>query len=88
MPNATILSHEIDNNSIETLDEKDGLFNPVKVEDVREFDAISKDAMEQRAIENGILDKAFDSAKEIIRTLVNNDVVQEQGYTIKFEAIK
>lgn len=88
MPNAEILSHEIDSNSIETLDEKDGLFNPVKVEDVREFDAVSKDAMEQRAIENGILDKAFENAKEIIEKLVNNDVVQEQGYSIKFEAIE
>ena len=88
MPNAEILSHEIDNTSIETLDEKDGLFNPVKVEDVREFDATSKDAMAQRAIENGILDKAFENAKEIIEKLVNNDVVQEQGYTIKFEVIK
>lgn len=88
MPNAEILSHEIDNNSIETLDEKDGLFNPIKVEDVREFDKVSKDAMEQRAIENGILDKAFENAKEIIEKLVNNDVVQEQGYIIKFEVIE
>ena len=88
MPNAEILSHEIDSDSIETLDEKDGLFNPVKVEDVREFDAVSKEAMTKRAIENGILDKAFENAKEIIKKLVNNDVVQEQGYTIKFEVIE
>lgn len=87
MPSAEILSHEIDNNSIETLDEKDGLFNSVKVEDVREFDAASKEAMTQRAIENGILDKAFENAKEIVEMLVNNDVVQEQGYNIKFEVI-
>lgn len=88
MPNAEILSHEIDNESIETLDEKDGLFNPVKVEDVREFDAVSKDAMKERAIENGILENAFENAKEIIEKLVNNDVVQEQGYTIEFEVIE
>lgn len=88
MPKAKILSHEIDNDSIETLDEKDGLFNPVKVEDVREFDAVSKDAMDERAIENGILDKAFENAKEIIEKLVNNDAVQEQGYTITFEVIE
>ena len=49
MPNAEILSHEIDNNSIETLDEKDGLFHPVKVGDIRQFDAVSKAAMEDRA---------------------------------------
>ena len=88
MPNAEILSHEIDNNSIETLDEKDGLFNPVKVEDVRQFDTVSKEAMEDRAIENGILDKALKNAEDIIEKLVNSDVVQEQGYTIKFEVME
>lgn len=88
IPKAQILSHETDKNSIETLDQKDGLFNPVKVEDVREFDAVSKDAMEQRAIENGILDKAFENAKKIIEKLVNNDVVQEQEYTIRFEVLE
>ncbi len=88
MPKSVILSHEIKKESIETLDEKDGLFNPVKVEDVREFDKVSKEAMEERAIENGILDKATENAKEIIEKLVNNDVVQEQGYKIKFETIE
>ena len=78
----------INNNSIETLDEKDGLFNPVKVEDVRQFDTVSKDAMEDRAIENGILDKALKNAEDIIEKLVNSDVVQEQGYTIKFEVME
>jgi len=88
MPKSIILSHEIMKESIETLDEKDGLFNPVKVEDVREFDKVSKEAMEERAIENGILDKATENAKEIIEKLVNNDVVQEQGYKIEFEIIE
>ena len=88
MPKAVILSHEIEEDSIETLDEKDGLFNPVKVEDVREFDKISKEAMEERAIENGILSKAIENAKEIIEKLVNNDVVQEQEYVIMFKTIE
>lgn len=88
MPNAEILSHEIDSDGIETLDEKDGLFNKVKVEDVRQFDAVSKESMEERAIENGILDKAFENAKEIIEKLVNNDVIKEQGYTIEFKVIE
>jgi len=88
MPQSKILSHEIIKDSIETLDEKDGLFNPVKVEDVREFDKISKEAMEERAIENGLLSKAFENAKDIIEKLVNNDVVQEQGYIISFKVIE
>lgn len=85
---AEILSHEINDESIETLNEKNGLFNKLKVEDVREFDAISKEAMEQRAIENGILDKAFENAKEIIYKLINTDAVKELEYNITFKVIE
>lgn len=88
MPKARILSHQIDKDSIETLDQKDGLFNPVKVEDVRNFDSVSQDAMEERAIENGILDKAFENAKNIIRKIIDNDLVEELGYTVCFETIE
>lgn len=88
MPNAKILSHEIDEESVETLDERNGLFNKIKVEDVRTFDEITKGAMEYRAIENGLLDKAFENAKDIIERLVNNDAVQEQGYKIIFKEIE
>ena len=85
IPKAEILSHEIDVESIETLDEKNGLFNKLKVEDVREFDAISKEAMEQRAIENGLLDKAFSNTKDIIYKIVDTDIVEELEYTITFK---
>lgn len=85
MPEAEILSHEVDNDSIETLDEKDGLFNPIKVEDVRDFDLVSKQSMEERAIENGILEKASENAKDVIKKLLENDVAEELQYSIKFE---
>lgn len=88
IPKAKILSHEIDNESIETLDEKNGLFNPIKVDDVRTFDAITKDAMEERAIENGLLEKAFENAKEIIYKIIYTDVVEELDYTIAFKVIE
>lgn len=88
IPKAEILSHEIDSDSIETLDERNGLFNPIKVEDVRDFDAISKEAMEKKAIENGLLDKAFENAKEIIEKIINTGVVEELEYTIRFEVIE
>lgn len=88
IPEAEILSHEIDNESIETLDEKDGLFNPIKIEDVREFDAKSKEAMEQRAIENGILEKAVENAKDIIYNLVYTEAISKAKYSIVFEVIE
>lgn len=88
LPKAKILSHELDENSFETLDEQDGLFNPVKVKDTKEFEVTTKKSMEERVIENGILDKAFENAKQIIEKLVNSDIVQEQGYSIKFKTLK
>lgn len=44
--------------------------------------------MEQRAIENGILEKALENAKKIIYKLIDTDVVQELEYTITFEEIE
>ena len=85
LPKAMILSNEIDDDSVEVLDEKDGLFNSIKVEDVKSFDAVSKDDMEQRAIDHGILEKASENAKEIIEHLIQNDVTEESGYTVEFE---
>lgn len=41
--------------------------------------------MEERAIENGILNRAAENAKVMIEKLVNNDVVQEQGYMVSFK---
>lgn len=88
IPEAEILSHEIDDESIETLDEKDGLFNPIKIDDVRTFDANTKDAMEQRAIENGLLERALANAKDIIYNIVHTDVVEKKEYSIVFEIIE
>lgn len=85
MPGAEILSHELDEESIETLDEKNGLFNSIKVDDIREFDAISKEAMEQKAIENGLLDKAYENAKEIISKLIDTSIAEELEYTVTFQ---
>lgn len=87
LPKAKILSHEVHNDSIETLDERDGLFNPVKVDDVRQFDANSKNTMEARAIENGLLDKASENAKKIIYGLVNVGPVEKAEFTITFKEI-
>ena len=44
--------------------------------------------MEQKAMEYGILDKAFKNAKEIIYKLIYKDVEKESGYTIAFQVIE
>lgn len=83
LPKSEILSHEIDENSIETLDQKDGLFNPIKVEDVRVFDSESKMAMEERAIKNGLLEKADINAKNVISNLLYGNP-ELKNYKIEF----
>lgn len=82
IPPAKVISHETEN--YETIYEKDGLFNEVKVDDVRAFDDTCKQSMEQRAIEHGLLEKANENAKEIITSLVNTETVKELGYTVVF----
>jgi len=87
LPQAEILSHEIDSESIETLDESDGLFNPVRVEDVRKFDAVSKDSMEQRAIDKGLLEGALERTQEIISGLLNANPAIRENYSIEFSIL-
>ena len=88
LPKAEILSHEIHEESFETLDEKDGLFNKIKVDDIREFDYESKVAMEKRALENGILEKAEESAKAIIQGLLYMNPEISELYTIQFKPVE
>ena len=92
IPYAKITSHEIHRESFEVLDEKAGLFNPIKVEDVNELEMVTQDEMEERAIENGLLDKAFENAKATIESLVdsvvNSEREEEQKYKIMFKTIE
>lgn len=85
LPKAEILSHEIDSESMEILDEKDGLFNSIELENFVEFEAKIKAEMEERAIENGILIKAYDNAQNVIYKLIYTEPVAEAGYSIIFE---
>lgn len=88
IPKAKIFSHEIDDESIEVLDEKNGLFNQIKVRDIKELNINSKDKMEKRVIENGLLDKAFENAQKMIYKLINTDIVQQAEYKITFKTIE
>lgn len=85
VPQAKILSHDPDEDSVEVLSEKDGLFNPVRVEDQTQFDAVSKKEMEERAVENGLLEKAQKNAEEVISKLLSANPDIKGNYTIKFE---
>lgn len=87
LPAPRILSHEIKMDTVETLDEKSGLFNPIKVDDVNSLYAVSKDAMEQRAKENGLLVNALENAKQIISSLLATVPGFTEEHTVEFQLI-
>ena len=84
IPRAEILSYEIDYDSVEVLDEKNNVFNPISIKDKTNFDAKTKEEMIARAIENGLLDKAQVYAENAISNLVTVSVKNIQNYKIEF----
>lgn len=85
LPEAEILSHEIDNDSFETLDEKNNLFNPITVDDVNSFIEENKAFMEKRVIENGLLDKAIENEKTLLTNLFMSSKLIPDDYTIEIK---
>lgn len=71
LPRAEILSHEIDEDSLEVFDEKASIFNPFTVGDFTAFQADQKAAMEARALERGLLQEARDKAASAVRQLLS-----------------
>ncbi|MDD5939139.1 MAG: DUF4230 domain-containing protein [Clostridiales bacterium] len=67
---AQILSHEIDEDSVEVFDEKTSIFNPFTVEDFSSFQADQKQAMEAKALEKGLLTEASDKAGSTVFSLL------------------
>lgn len=84
LPEAEILSHDTNEDSVEILDESNGLFNSVSIKDKVQFDAETVKEMEERAIENGLLTKAQENAEEIILKLISA-IPGVEEYTIVFE---
>ena len=88
IPSASILSNEVDNDSVELLDEKNNIFNRISVDDKIDFDASTEEAIKNRAIENGILEKAQKNAEYILTRLIQSDPAVSSNYTIEFSVIQ
>ena len=88
IPSASILSYEVDNDSVELLDEKNNIFNRISVDDKIDFDASTEEAIKNRAIENGILEKAQKNAEDILTRLIQSDPAVSSNYTIEFSVIQ
>lgn len=81
LPQAEILSYEVDESTVEVLDEKDNVFNSISVDDKVNFDTSTKEAMIERAVENGLLEKAQKQAEAVVTNLL---AAFAENYTITF----
>ncbi len=80
LPGAKILSHELDEDSVEVFDEKTSIFNPFTVEDFTAFQADQKAAMEEKALARGLLQEAREKAEAGVRLLLESAL--PEGYTL------
>lgn len=70
LPRAKILSHTIDEESLKVFDEKTSIFNPFTVEDYNGFQRDQKKVMEEKALQNGLLERAQSQAETAVRELL------------------
>ncbi len=72
VPKAKVLSHEIDEKSIEVFDETKNIFNPISIKDYNQFAIDQKEKVEMNVIEKGLLDEAQEKAESTIKTFISS----------------
>ena len=81
LPDAQVLSHEIDESSVKIFDEKTSIFNPFTVEDYTAFYADQKKSVEEKAIYKGLLTEARSQAVKAV-TASLEPLVGEDGQLV------
>lgn len=85
LPQPEILSHEIDQDSLKVYDESRNLFNPISIEDYARFSVDQQQAMEQKAIEGGLLEEAKGAAERALTGLLTALEQEEENWQIAFD---
>lgn len=85
LPAVQILTNIIDESSIEIYDESTNIFNPIRINDYKNFAIQQKDKVADEAIENGILSEAATKAQATIRKFLNMIPTIEDNYSIEVE---
>ena len=81
LPQAQVISHEIDENSVKVFDEKTSIFNQFTVEDYTAFYADQKKYVEEKAISKGLLTEARSQAVKAV-TAALEPLVGEDGQLV------
>lgn len=70
LPKAKILGSALSVDSFRLFDEKNNIFNPLAVEITGETDQLLRETAEARAVENGLLDRADEHARAMVRSVL------------------
>lgn len=84
LPEAAIISHDIDTDSFIISDKNDNMFNPINDDDYMSICTSQNDAMEQKALDDGLFDDVYSSAENTISTILNEDKTVADYYSIRF----
>mgnify|MGYP002477610226 CR=1 FL=1 len=82
IPTAKILTHTVDEKSVEVVDENDGLFNELKYEDFLQVIGDKKILMEKELATEGFLEDANGQVEKVIRGLLLDSEIK--SVEIKF----
>lgn len=83
LPEAEILAHEIDADSVEIFDEKTSIFNPFTIEDFTAFQAAQREVMEEKALGRGLLVQAREKAGNSVRLMLASVLPEEAQLTVQ-----
>jgi len=78
LPEAKILSHEVDLDHFVIYDEKNSIFNGLDVEDVTGFLGQQKQVMEEKAIHNGLLEQGQKTAQQVLEKFLSNFLLSNE----------
>lgn len=70
LPDARIISHEIDYDSIKAMDESYSFFNKITITDYSSFTRDQNSVMEKKALDSGLLEKAKENAVTVVESFV------------------
>lgn len=88
VPETKILSHEIDEESIEVFDETKNIFNQISITDYNQFAIDQKETIEQNVKEKGLLEESQKKVEDVLKTFIKSSYQLSDDYEIEINVIK
>lgn len=82
IPEAQIISHEIKQSSFKLTNVKDNILNPISEDDYTYICSQQNEQMEEKALNDGILDEVYKNAEQIISEYLSLDGIISSQYSI------